>query len=102
MTELDEPPIIPMQPLRRYNLRDCTTHIINSVILEESPNVKSATMTPQHIGKYTAALKYVVVTEGFKSELYSPTSIFAGAVIDPDTGQKLEYRDLIKQEKYKG
>eukprot|EP00957_Ditylum_brightwellii_P124181 9466301-Ditylum_brightwellii.AAC.1 len=71
MTAVDEPPIIPMQPTQRYNLRECATHIINSVILEESPMSKT-----------------------FKSELYSPTSIFAGVVIDPDTGRKLEYGDL--------
>eukprot|EP00957_Ditylum_brightwellii_P182957 13935692-Ditylum_brightwellii.AAC.2 len=101
MTVVDEPPIIPIQPTQKYNLREHATHIINSVILEESPNVKSSTTTPQHIGKYTEALKYLLVTEAFKSELYSPTSMFAGAMIDPETGWKLEYIDFIKKEEYK-
>eukprot|EP00957_Ditylum_brightwellii_P203155 15333453-Ditylum_brightwellii.AAC.1 len=101
MTAVDEPPIIPIQPMQRYNLRECAMYIINSLILEESPNIKSSTTTPHYIGRYTAALKHLMVTEAFNLELYSPTIMFADAVIDPETRQKLEYRDLIKKEKYK-
>eukprot|EP00957_Ditylum_brightwellii_P003461 262151-Ditylum_brightwellii.AAC.1 len=78
MTAVDEPPIIPTQRTQRYNLRERAMHIINSVILEESPNVKSSATTPKRIGKYTEAIKHLLVTEAFESELYNPTSMFAG------------------------
>eukprot|EP00957_Ditylum_brightwellii_P109284 8336180-Ditylum_brightwellii.AAC.1 len=54
----------PTQTPQRYNLRERATHIINLVIIEETPNITST-------------------------------------VIIPDTGKMLEYRDLIKHDKYK-
>eukprot|EP00957_Ditylum_brightwellii_P112989 8615853-Ditylum_brightwellii.AAC.1 len=80
---------------RRYNLQERATHIINSVIIEETPNVTSTTLPPKHIGQYTEAMKHLIRTE------HSPNGMFAGAVIDPDTGKMLKYRDLTKHKKYK-
>eukprot|EP00957_Ditylum_brightwellii_P197889 15075220-Ditylum_brightwellii.AAC.1 len=32
--------------------------------------------------------------------MHAPTGMFAGAIIDPKTGRKLQYKDLIQKEKY--
>eukprot|EP00957_Ditylum_brightwellii_P079754 6063986-Ditylum_brightwellii.AAC.1 len=71
----------PTAATRQYNLRETATHIINLVIIEETPNVISTTLPPKHIGKYTEAMKHLLITE------HSPNGIFAGAVINPDTGK---------------
>jgi hypothetical protein len=86
---------------RPYNLRNRAVNIINSVIFEETPNVTSTNTPPKHIGKYTEALKSIVLNEAFKAEMYAPKGLFAGAVVDPDTGKQMEYRDLIKHDKYR-
>eukprot|EP00957_Ditylum_brightwellii_P123553 9420234-Ditylum_brightwellii.AAC.1 len=39
--------------------------------------------------------------EVYKSEMHSPIGMFAGAVVDDDTGKALEYQDLIDHEKYR-
>eukprot|EP00957_Ditylum_brightwellii_P033893 2568350-Ditylum_brightwellii.AAC.1 len=40
--------IQPCQTQRKYNLRERAVHIINSVILEETPNAKSISYPLQH------------------------------------------------------
>eukprot|EP00957_Ditylum_brightwellii_P181539 13828072-Ditylum_brightwellii.AAC.1 len=32
--------------------------------------------------------------------MHAPTGMFAGSIIDPETGRQLKYKDLIRQEKY--
>eukprot|EP00957_Ditylum_brightwellii_P183661 13989633-Ditylum_brightwellii.AAC.1 len=98
--EIDSPTpveeiIQPVAAQRRYNLWERATHIINSVIIEETPNVTSSKLPPKHIGQYSEAIQHLLHTE------HASDQIFAGAVIDPDTGKMLEYRDLIRHEKYK-
>eukprot|EP00957_Ditylum_brightwellii_P197784 15067493-Ditylum_brightwellii.AAC.1 len=104
--EIDQPTpmedcVQPTLAPRQCNLRERATHIINLVIIEETPNVTSTTSPPKHIGKYTEAMKHLLITGTFKTELHLPNGMFAGAVINPDTGKMLEYRDLIKHKKYK-
>eukprot|EP00957_Ditylum_brightwellii_P035239 2672501-Ditylum_brightwellii.AAC.1 len=41
------------------------------------------------------------IKEAYKSKMYSPIGMFAGAVVDDDTGKALEYQDLIHHEKYR-
>eukprot|EP00957_Ditylum_brightwellii_P207236 15352093-Ditylum_brightwellii.AAC.1 len=97
---INEAPKIPIAPPRHYNLREKATHIINSVIFEESPNVQNAVGTPKHIAKYTTALKHLLVTEAYKAEMHAPTGMFAGSIIDPETSHQLQYKDSIQQDKY--
>eukprot|EP00957_Ditylum_brightwellii_P074250 5641877-Ditylum_brightwellii.AAC.1 len=79
----------PMQAPWQYNLRERATHIINLVIIEETPNVTSTTLPPKHIVKYTEALKHLLSTEAFKMVLHSPNGMFAGAIINPETEKML-------------
>lgn len=76
-------------PRQAYQLRNRAVNIINSTIIEETPNVKGTTHDPKHVGKYTEAIQFIAINEAFKRELYSPTGLFAGAIIDPDTGKQL-------------
>jgi hypothetical protein len=87
-------------PRTKYNLRNRKVNIINSAIIDESPNVQSSLHEPKHIGKYGEALKFLISNEANNSALHSPTGLFAGAIVDPETGKQLEYRDLIKNAKY--
>eukprot|EP00957_Ditylum_brightwellii_P193239 14713758-Ditylum_brightwellii.AAC.1 len=96
---IEEAPIIPIVAPRRYNLREKATHIINFVILEESPNVQNALGKPKHIGKYTEALRHMLVTEAHKEDMHVPTGMFIGSIIDPETGCQLQYEYLIQQKK---
>eukprot|EP00957_Ditylum_brightwellii_P020715 1561649-Ditylum_brightwellii.AAC.1 len=32
--------------------------------------------------------------------MHAPTGMFAGAIIDPETGHQLQYKDFIQEEKY--
>eukprot|EP00957_Ditylum_brightwellii_P048928 3712512-Ditylum_brightwellii.AAC.1 len=84
---IDEAPIIPIVVPQQYSLREKATRIINSIIFEESPNVQDAVGKPKHIGKYTEALKHLLVTEVYKAEMHAPPGMFAGSIIDPETGR---------------
>ena len=50
--------------------------------------------------KYGEAIKHLVQTELIKSFNLQEQIWFAGAILDPDTGKQLEYRDLIKHNAY--
>lgn len=90
------------QPCRpHYNLRNRSQATAHGVIFEESPNVRTTEIEPVHNGKFSLAAKVLRVRKAYKSEMYCPVGMFAGAVLDPDTGKSLEYRDLIKVEKYR-
>eukprot|EP00957_Ditylum_brightwellii_P172037 13097289-Ditylum_brightwellii.AAC.1 len=79
----------------RYNLRICATNVINSLILEETPDATSKITEPVHQGRFSIAAKLLQV-----NEMCTPFNMFAGAVIDEETGKAMEYCDLINSEKY--
>lgn len=85
--ELDDP----VRP--QYNLRHRLQAVVQNVLYEESPNVIDAKSPCRHQGRFQQAVEVLRVQEAFKSEMYTPIGMFAGAVIDPDTGKALEYRD---------
>ena len=60
----------PIQP--GYTLRSRATHIINSIIFEESPNVVNTKDPVKHISNYGLAVKVLAMQEAFKKDMYSP------------------------------
>lgn len=60
-------------------------------------SLKKAQMSPLprgetvHAGRFSLAAKTLRIREAHKAEMYSPIGVFAGAVLDPDTGKCLEY-----------
>eukprot|EP00957_Ditylum_brightwellii_P103055 7853474-Ditylum_brightwellii.AAC.1 len=66
----------------------------------ETPNVTSNTTEPVHQRRFSIATKLLQMKEMYKSEMYTPFSMFAGAIVDEETGKAMEYRDLINSDKY--
>eukprot|EP00957_Ditylum_brightwellii_P101034 7700438-Ditylum_brightwellii.AAC.1 len=80
----------------QYNLWMRATHVINSLILEETPNVTSKTAEPVHQGWFNIAAKLLQM-----NEMGTPFDMFAGAIIDEETDKAMEYCDLITNKKYR-
>eukprot|EP00957_Ditylum_brightwellii_P102745 7830150-Ditylum_brightwellii.AAC.1 len=83
--EVDKP------PPPRYNLCMHANDSINSIIFEETPNVQQTTTDPVHQGRYSIAAKMLQIKEAYKSKMYSPIGMFAGVVVDDETGKALKY-----------
>eukprot|EP00957_Ditylum_brightwellii_P027738 2096812-Ditylum_brightwellii.AAC.1 len=42
----------------------------------------------------------MLVTEVYKADMHTPTGMFAGSIVDPETECKLQCKDLIQHKKY--
>ena len=82
---------------KRYELRSRSSHRINSVIIEEPANVKSYKLPNIH----DTDVHTPVASDPpcFYDNTIPP--YFANAIIDPETGDALEYHQLIKRDEYK-
>eukprot|EP00957_Ditylum_brightwellii_P203079 15333128-Ditylum_brightwellii.AAC.1 len=87
---------------QQYNLCNRAVHVINLVLFEETPNMRQSDTTLVHQNKYILANKLLQIGEAYKHEMYTPIGAFSGAILDDSTGKTLEYRDLIKMDKYDG
>lgn len=83
-------------PQHRYDLRSRAKLIVNSVIIDEPPNVTNFSM-PRKLGAPPACPG--TPTCAFEEPCLPP--YFANTILDPDSGKELEYRHLIKMDKYK-
>eukprot|EP00957_Ditylum_brightwellii_P092971 7079033-Ditylum_brightwellii.AAC.1 len=101
LPQQDHDLVMPCPAQQKHNLQEQAVHIINSVIFEQSPDVTSIAQSPKHINKYTDTLKHIIIKEAFKSEIYMPKGMFVGTITDPETGKQLEYRYLVRDERYK-
>lgn len=84
-----------------YNLRSRAANIINSVIIEETRNVKTTTAHPVHHAGYGHAAQHLLLEEAKKQHTYSSEGESVNAILDETTGKTLEYRQLRKMKKYK-
>eukprot|EP00957_Ditylum_brightwellii_P140083 10673781-Ditylum_brightwellii.AAC.2 len=62
--------------------------------------MRQSDTVPVHQSKYVLANKLLQIGEAYKREIHTPIGAFAGTIIDASTGKALEYRDLIKMDKY--
>lgn len=85
--EFDEP----VRP--RYNLRERHNVVAQNKLFEETPNVQHAESPCMHQGRFQQAAEVLRVQEAFKREMNTPIGMFVGAVVNPETGKALEYRD---------
>jgi hypothetical protein len=78
------------QQITRSQLRECTTHMINSTVSDTlMPRPVRATANSPPAISYTFAVHQLVLHK-------LATHHFLSAIIDNDTGDVLEYRHLIK------
>jgi hypothetical protein len=93
--------ICPLQncPLTHNQLRLCTAHMINCVIMEELMPTPSLCTHPPSLHR-----RYAIVAESILLETISPPSHstvhFIGAIIDDNTGDVLKYQHLMKMDKH--
>jgi hypothetical protein len=94
--------IHPLQnhPLTRNQLRLCSTHMINCIIVEElMPTPALSTRPPSLCCGYAFAAECILL------ETISPpshsTMHFIGTIINNDTGNVLKYQHLMKMDKHK-
>jgi len=96
----------PSTTTKRARLHARTVHMINCVIAEhvltEAQLPLPTTNTPARQQRYAFAAHLLQHNEAPVAAHAYASSNFIGAVIDDDTGAALEYRHLIKSEKYSG
>ncbi len=94
--------VAPLTTTARARLHERTAHMINSVIAEhvltEAQLPPPTTNAPSHRQGFAFAVHLLQHNELPSS--VNASEHFIGAVIDDDTGAVLEYRHLIKSEKY--
>jgi hypothetical protein len=79
-----------VRPATRSQLRECTTHMINSAISNIlMPRLVMATATTPPAIRYAFMVHQLALRE-------LATNHFLSAIIDKDTGTVLEYRHLVK------
>eukprot|EP00957_Ditylum_brightwellii_P139791 10652277-Ditylum_brightwellii.AAC.1 len=93
--------IVDKPPPPRYNLCMCANDSINSIIFKKTPNVQQTAHDPVHQGRYSIATMMMQIKGTYKSKMYSPIGMLAGALVGDDTGKALEYQDSIHHEKYR-
>ena len=69
----------------------------NAIVIKETNRMKNTQLT----SKYGNAVRHLVQAELEGANNLSEQALFVGAILDPDTGKQMEYRDLQKHEKYK-
>ena len=80
----------------RYRLRSLSQQLINSIIITEPRNV-TYFKNPRALG--SPPTNEIIHPPAFEDPLV-PLN-FANAILDPDTGKEMEYRHLIKDQRYK-
>eukprot|EP00978_Attheya_sp_CCMP212_P016490 scaffold43259_cov66-Attheya_sp.AAC.3 len=86
------PPTPPPKPPHRYNTRAQA-----NTVESPTPNNPCDTTT---LGKWTQELKHLLLASWATQPAPEPTSTFACAIIDSETGAAMEYLHLIQNPKY--
>lgn len=92
---IEEPEDTP-PPWHPYNLRSLSQHMVNAVIIKEMERTRDTTpVQVQSHRTYAQAVNGVGMQEAWRNLAFTPTQFMATAVIDPETGGKLEYCKLM-------